>query len=54
MTTTPNDATRESHVRAIVAAVAASEKKGTDILVLDVGSIIGITEAFVIASASNP
>jgi len=41
-------------VRAIVAAVAASEKKATDILVLDVGAIIGITEAFVIASASNP
>ncbi|MBJ7382709.1 MAG: ribosome silencing factor [Acidimicrobiia bacterium] len=54
MTTNPKDATRESHVRAIVAAVAASEKKGTDILVLDVGAIIGITEAFVIASASNP
>lgn len=54
MTTKPEGATLESHERAIVAAVAASEKKGTDVLVLDVGAIIGITEAFVIASASNP
>ena len=54
MTTKPEGATRESHERAIVAAVAASEKKGTDVLVLDVGAIIGITEAFVISSASNP
>jgi ribosome-associated protein len=39
--------------RAAVAAHAASDKKGTDIAVLDVGDIISITEAFVLVSASN-
>lgn len=38
---------------AIVAARAAAEKIATDVVVLDVGDIIGITEAFVIASGTN-
>ena len=49
MTATAPDASR----RAAVAAVAASDKKGTDIVVLDVGDIISITEAFVLVSAAN-
>jgi ribosome-associated protein len=36
-----------------MAARAAAEKKGEDILVLDVGDIIGITEVFVITSGAN-
>lgn len=39
--------------RAVTAAEAAAEKQATDVLVLDVGDIIGITEAFVLASAGN-
>lgn len=39
--------------RAQVAAGAALEKNGTDVVVLDVGEILGIIELFVIASASN-
>ena len=37
----------------MIAANAASDKKGDDILVLDVGDIMGIVESFVITSASN-
>ena len=39
--------------RAGVAAHAASEKKGDDIVVLDVGAIISITEMFVFVTATN-
>jgi ribosome-associated protein len=39
--------------RAGVAAHAAADKKGEDVVVLDVGEIISITEAFVLVSASN-
>ncbi len=39
--------------RAIVAAEAASSKKGTDIVVLDVGEIIAIIDQFVLVSAAN-
>jgi ribosome-associated protein len=49
LTASAPDASR----RATVAAVAASDKKGTDIVVLDVGEIISITEAFVLVSAAN-
>lgn len=42
------------HTRAKVAAHAAYDKLAADILVLDVGDIIGIVESFVIASGSNP
>ena len=37
----------------MVAARAADDKNATDVVVLDVGDIIGITEAFVLASATN-
>jgi ribosome-associated protein len=43
----------DAYERAVVAARAAAEKKGEDTVVLDVGDIIGITDAFVLASASN-
>ncbi|HEY7136590.1 MAG TPA: ribosome silencing factor [Acidimicrobiia bacterium] len=39
--------------RAAVAATAAASKKGEDIVVLDVGDIIAITDEFVIASGTN-
>ena len=42
------------HRRVAVAAAAASAKKGEDIVALDVGDIISITDAFVIASGTNP
>jgi ribosome-associated protein len=45
--------TPDAFRRAAIAARAASDKKGTDIAVLDVGDIISITEVFVLASASN-
>lgn len=39
--------------RAGIAAHAADDKKGEDIVVLDVGDIISIAEAFVFVSAPN-
>lgn len=39
--------------RARIAARAADDKQGNDILVLDVGDIIGIVECFVVTSANN-
>lgn len=36
------------------AARAASAKKGTDTVILDVGPLLEITEAFVITAGSNP
>jgi len=39
--------------RAALAARAADDKLGTDVVVLDVGEIISITERFVLVSASN-
>ncbi len=38
---------------AVLAARIIDDKKGSDILILHVGDIVGITEYFVIASASN-
>ena len=38
---------------AIVAAQAADEKKATDIMVQEVRDLIGVTDYFVIATASN-
>jgi ribosome-associated protein len=38
---------------AVIAARAADEKKATDVTVLDVGDLLGITDAFVICSATN-
>ena len=40
--------------RARIAAHAADDKKGEDIIVLDVADIMGIVDAFVITHASNP
>ncbi|MFM7062511.1 MAG: ribosome silencing factor [Actinomycetes bacterium] len=37
-----------------VAARAADAKGATDVVVLDVGDLLGICECFVVASASNP
>ncbi len=36
-----------------VAALAADEKQGSDILVLDVGDVLAITELFVVVTANN-
>lgn len=36
-----------------VAAQTADDKKGTDPIILDVGDLLSITDAFVIVSASN-
>ena len=49
----PTDADA-SQTLAICAARAASDLKATDILILDVGTLLSITGYFVIASASNP
>jgi len=42
-----------STARALVAAAAAADKKGHDIVVLDVAPIISIIDRFVLVSASN-
>ena len=39
--------------RALAAAAAADSKQGTDVALLDVGPIIGITEVFVLVSGRN-
>ena len=38
---------------ALIAARAADEKKATDIMVQEVGGLIGVTDYFVIATAAN-
>ncbi|MEY3806748.1 MAG: hypothetical protein RIR69_1560 [Actinomycetota bacterium] len=43
----------DSRDLAVRAARIIEDKKGTDILVLPVGDIVGITEYFVVATASN-
>ena len=48
--TSPHPDTRQ---RALIAAGAASAKKGDDIVVLEVGSIIAIIDCFVLVSADN-
>lgn len=45
--------TTESRAVALAAAGAAADKKATDIRVLEVGDLFGITDYFVICSASN-
>jgi ribosome-associated protein len=42
-----------ARARAEVAAGAALDKSGTDVVILEVGEILGIIELFVLASASN-
>lgn len=46
--------TIESRDLAILAARLIDAKLGTDIVVLPVGPIVGITEYFVVATGSNP
>jgi ribosome-associated protein len=43
----------DAPARAATAARAADDKQGSEIVVLDVGDIISITERFVLVSASN-
>jgi ribosome-associated protein len=43
----------ESMALAVTAARAADSKKATDPMVLDVGELLNITDAFVICSATN-
>jgi ribosome-associated protein len=43
----------DCHRRAGIVAHAADEKQGEDVVVLDVGEIISIAEAFVLVSARN-
>jgi ribosome-associated protein len=45
--------TTDATTRARIAANAAHDKKAEDILILEVGSIMGIVEHFVVTSASN-
>jgi ribosome-associated protein len=49
LTSPPTDA----RDRALVAAGAASSKKGDDIVILEVGDIIAIIDSFVLVSAAN-
>jgi ribosome-associated protein len=44
----------DSRSKALIAADAASAKKAIDIVILNMGPLIGITDYFVICSASNP
>lgn len=39
---------------ALAAAAAADDKKGIDTLVIDVGDVISVTDAFVITHGANP
>lgn len=43
----------EPHAKARLAADAAAAKQAHDIVILDVGDVIGITDAFVVCSAGN-
>jgi ribosome-associated protein len=49
----PEEQATDATAKARIAAQAAHDKKGEDIVVLDVGDIIGIVERFVITSAPN-
>ena len=51
--TNGNAASLTSRDHAIIAARAADEKKATDIVVQNVGELIGVTDYFVIVTASN-
>lgn len=47
-------AATDAHTKARIAAGAAHDKKGADIVLLDVGDIMGIVDVFVVTSGSNP
>lgn len=49
----PNVSERDVETWAITAARAADSKKATDIVVLDVADLLGITDAFVVTSATS-
>jgi ribosome-associated protein len=49
----PKEPLTDAMERSRIAAAAAADKKADEILILDVGDILGIADAFVIASASN-
>ena len=51
--TNGNAASLSSRDHAIIAARAADEKKATDIVVQNVGELIGVTDYFVIVTATN-
>lgn len=53
-TTTTDPTTDDSRARALIAARAADEKQGTDVIGLDVGEVLAIVDWFVITGASNP
>ena len=53
MTARIGSARAAAHELARVAAQAADAKKAVDTLVLDVGDVLAITEAFVVTGASN-
>ena len=44
----------ESRTVALAAADAAENKKASEVVILDVGDLLGITEFFVIVSTGNP
>lgn len=44
----------ESMRWAVAAAAAADDKKGIDTIVIDVGDVISVTDAFVITHGANP
>jgi ribosome-associated protein len=48
----PTDVTDPTY-RARLAAAAADDKRGADIVILDVGDLLGIADSFVIAGAAN-
>lgn len=54
MTIRRTSSLEEVRVLAATAARAADEKKATSTVVLEVGPILAITDAFVITSADNP
>lgn len=53
MSENKQDVKATSRDMAIIAARAADEKKATDIIVQNVGELIGVTDYFVIVTASN-
>lgn len=48
-----NSTTEDIRRQAVVAARAAAAKKGEDPLILEVGAVLAITDAFVITSGTN-
>jgi ribosome-associated protein len=53
-TSTTTGSADDSRTRALIAARAADDKQGSDIIGLDVGEILAIVDWFVITSAGNP